>query len=120
MPRIVDAHSFEPEYLRPYLRAAQLPELNERIPKRPRVINLASMGRDPGNYGGDIRILIGSQKDIRLMTIYGYSRLVGYNEKLELVPDILESAEVIEDRIYTFKIRDGHRWSDGSYLTSED
>ncbi|MDI7861664.1 ABC transporter substrate-binding protein [Rhizobiaceae bacterium n13] len=120
MPRIVEAHSFEPEYLRPYLRAAQLPELNERIPKRPRVINLASMGRDPGNYGGDMRILIGSQKDIRLMTIYGYSRLVGYNEKLELMPDILDRAEVIEDRIYTFKIRDGHRWSDGSYLTSED
>ncbi len=27
---------------------------------------------------------IGGQKDIRLMTIYGYARLVGYDEKLEL------------------------------------
>ena len=120
LPPIARAGSFEPEYLRPYLRAAQMPELSERLPKKPRVVNLTAMGRTPGGYGGSLRILIGSQKDIRLMTIYGYSRLVGYDGKLALQPDILESVENIDDRIFTFKIRDGHRWSDGSYLTSED
>ncbi|CAN7400436.1 ABC transporter substrate-binding protein [Pararhizobium sp. LjRoot255] len=110
----------EPAYLRPHLRAQTLPVLSERIPKNPRRVNLAAMGREPGKYGGTVRMLIGSQKDIRLMTINGYSRLVGYDENLQFQPDILESFDVQEGRIFTFKIRDGHRWSNGSYLTSED
>ena len=65
-------------------------------PRRPRVVNLAAMGRQPGQYGGTVRMLIGGQSDIRLMTIYGYARLVGYDEKLELQPDILESFDVGE------------------------
>ena len=60
-----------------------------------RVVNLVAMGRQPGQYGGVVRTLIGSQKDIRLMTIYGYARLVGYDEKLNLQPDILESFEAV-------------------------
>ncbi len=31
-----------------------------------------------------------------------------------------ESFTVEEDRIFTFKIREGHRWSDGNPFTSED
>ena len=88
--------------------------------KVPRVINIAAHGGVPGRHGGTIRMLIGSQKDIRLMTIYGYARLVGYNEKLEFEPDILESFEIGEERIFTFRLRDGHKWSDGSPLTTED
>ncbi len=110
----------EPAFLRPYLRAQTLPVLRERIPKNPRRVNLAAMGREPGKYGGTARMLIGSQKDIRYMTINGYSRLVGYDENLQFQPDILESFDVQEGRIFTFKIRDGHRWSSGSYLTAED
>ncbi|WP_275784478.1 ABC transporter substrate-binding protein [Pararhizobium gei] len=110
----------EPDYLRPYLRAQTLPVLSDRIPKNPRRVNLAAMGREPGAYGGTARMVIGSQKDIRMMTINGYARLVGYDEHLNFQPDILESYEVQEGRIFTFRIRDGHRWSNGSYLTAED
>jgi ABC-type transport system substrate-binding protein len=39
--------------------------------------------------------------------------LVGYDEKLRDQADILESFEVENDRVFTFKIREGHRWSDG-------
>ena len=49
-------------------------------------------------------MLIGSQKDIRMMTINGYARLVGYTEDLQFQPDILESFDVQEGRIFTFKI----------------
>jgi peptide/nickel transport system substrate-binding protein len=52
--------------------------------------------------------------------VYGYSRLVGYNEKLEIVPDIVESFDVQEGRIYTFRLRKGHRWSNGQPFTAED
>lgn len=120
VPAAARAASLEPSFLQPRLDDKSLPVLAERLPKIPRVVNVAAMGREPGQYGGVVRTLIGSQKDIRLMTIYGYARLVGYDEKLSMQPDILESFEVVEDRVFTFKIREDHKWSDGSLLTAED
>ncbi len=73
-----------------------------------------------GRYGGTIRTIIGSAKDIRFMTIYGYARLVGYDEKLTLQPDILEAFQEENDTVFTFPVREGHRWSDGSLLTVDD
>ena len=35
------------------------------------------------------------------MTVYGYARLVGYDETLKLEADVLESYETVEDRIFT-------------------
>ena len=102
------------------LASGELPPVSQRLPKIPRVVNLAAMGRELGQYGGDVRVLIGGQKDIRLMTIYGYARLVGFDEKLVLQPDILERCDSVEDRVFTLKIREGHKWSDGSLFTSED
>ena len=110
----------EPPFLRGRLQAAALPGIADRLPKKPRVIDLAAMGRRPGAYGGEVRVLVGSQRDTRLMTINGYSRLVGYDEKLDLHPDILESFTAENDRVFTFKLREGHRWSNGDALTSED
>jgi len=46
--------------------------------------------------------------------------LVGYNTDLEPVPDILESFEVEDERVFTFQLRKGHRWSDGAPFTTED
>jgi peptide/nickel transport system substrate-binding protein len=110
----------EPKVFADRILAGSLDPIDKRLPRHPRVINLGAMGRKPGVYGGTVRSIIGSAKDIRLMTINGYARLVGYDEKLALQPDILESFESIEDRVFTFNIREGHRWSDGSFLTSED
>lgn len=89
-------------------------------PEQPRVISLSGMGRMPGRRGGTIRMLIGGQRDIRFMPIIGYARLIGYDTDLNLQPDILESFDTFEDRIFTFRIRKGHRWSDGSEFTTED
>lgn len=102
------------------VKAGKLPPVAERVPKAPRVIDLAALGREPGRHGGTMRMLMGDSKDIRMMVVYGYSRLVGFNEKLELVADILESFEVQEDRVFTFKLRPGHKWSDGQPFTAED
>lgn len=91
-----------------------------RLPQVPRVIDLPAMGRQTGRPGGSIRTLVSGQRDIRFMTINGYSRLVGYDASLTLQADVLESYETVEDRIFTFKLRPGHRWSDGSALSAED
>lgn len=120
MPLPVSADDLEPEFLRPRLLAGEIPTLAQRLPTVPKIVRLAEMQRLPGRHGGDIRMLIGGQRDIRLMTIYGYARLMGFDEKLRLHADILESFESVEDRIYTFRIRAGHKWSDGTLLTSED
>jgi peptide/nickel transport system substrate-binding protein len=110
----------EPPYFKTLIEGGSLPPLAERLPQVPKVVNLAAKGLQLGRYGGSVRMLIGGQRDIRLMTIYGYARLVGYDESLNFQPDILESFNIVESRIFTFKIRPGHKWSDGSPLTAED
>jgi peptide/nickel transport system substrate-binding protein len=75
---------------------------------------------EPGKAGGEIEMLLGRAKDIRLLGVYGYSRLVGYNEKLEIVPDILRHFEVKDGREFTLYLRRGHKWSDGHPFTAED
>ncbi len=34
------------------------------------------MGREPGQHGGTITMLMGSGKDVRIMVYYGYARLL--------------------------------------------
>ena len=95
-------------------------ETAARLPRDPRIIDLPSLGRSTGKAGGSIRQLISGQRDIRFMTINGYARLIGYDMNLNLQPDILRACDVVEDRIFTFHLRAGHRWSDGSPFTTAD
>jgi peptide/nickel transport system substrate-binding protein len=120
VPGAAVAEELETPFFAGQIAEGKLPPLAQRLPQVPRIVRMADLGRVPGKSGGEIRTLIGSQKDIRLMTIYGYTRLVGFDEKLRLQADVLESFEAQEDRIFTFRIRPGHKWSDGSPLTSED
>jgi len=97
----------------------ELKPVDARIPEQPRVVTFEGEF-EAGRHGGQLRMLMGKQKDIRQLVIYGYARLVGYTTDLELQPDILESVEVVENRIFTLHLRKGHRWSDGQPFTSED
>jgi peptide/nickel transport system substrate-binding protein len=74
----------------------------------------------PGQPGGELRMLIGSSRDTRLLVVYGYARLVGYNRELELVPDLAKAVDTADGRSFTIHLREGHRWSDGAPFTSED
>uniref|UniRef100_UPI002FCB99B6 ABC transporter substrate-binding protein n=1 Tax=Bosea sp. (in: a-proteobacteria) TaxID=1871050 RepID=UPI002FCB99B6 len=100
--------------------SGQLPPVEKRLPEKPRVVDVAAMGREPGRHGGTMRMLMGDQRDIRMMTVYGYTRLVVYDDNLDLMPDLLEAVEVDEGRIFTLRLRPGHRWSDGHPFTAED
>ncbi len=100
--------------------AGKLPPLAERLPRHPLVVDYASENKELGKYGGSIHTLMGSAKDIGQITVYTYARLVGYDHEFNLAPDILESFDVVEGRQFTFKIREGHKWSDGHLFTSED
>jgi peptide/nickel transport system substrate-binding protein len=106
--------------LRAQVGQGKLPPVAQRAPEHPLVVDLKAQGKEPGRPGGTLRILMSAAKDTRLMVAYGYARLVVFNEKLEIVPDIIESFEVDGGRVFTFHLRKGMRWSDGEPFTSAD
>ncbi|MGI9417796.1 MAG: ABC transporter substrate-binding protein [Geminicoccaceae bacterium] len=90
-------------------------------PSEPSVVTFdAAQGQMIGKPGGELSTLVGKAKDTRLIVVYGYARLVGYDLDFALQPDIVKSVEVEEGRIFTLRLREGHRWSDGEPFTSED
>ena len=88
-------------------------------PTTPLIPDLAARGRRLGKAGGTVRTLIAKARDVRYLSVYGYTRLVGYDADLALQADVLEKYTVEGGR-FTFTLRDGHRWSDGHPFTSED
>ena len=109
-----------PPYLAASVAAGELPPVQERVPDPPAVAALDAEWQSPGEHGGTLTMLMGRQKDIRMMMVYGYARLVGYNPDLELVTDIVERIEVVDRKSFTFYLRKNHKWSDGRPFTAED
>lgn len=106
----------EPPLLAARVASGTLPPLTQRLPEHPLVVKT-----DPDAvYGGDLRMLIGTPKDLKLAFVYGYTRLVRYDRDYQIVPDIVERVDVAEGRRFTFRLRRGHRWSDGVPFTSAD
>ncbi len=102
------------------VKSGALPPVEKRIPQQPWVVKEFAGGDGPGQQGGQINTLIASARDTRLMTVYSYTRLIVYDDKFKLKPDILESYEEKDGREFTFRLRAGHKWSDGQPFTTED
>jgi peptide/nickel transport system substrate-binding protein len=98
----------------------ELPPVAERIPATSLVVDPSADGGEVGEHGGEIVTLVPRARDIRYISTYGYTRLIGYDEKLQLKADLLERFDVEDERIFTFTLRQGHRWSDGHPFTTED
>ena len=114
------AEPIEPGFFRDAVAQGALPPVAERIPRSPSIVSFADGAGKPGRHGGDLNMLIGRAKDVRLMVVYGYARLVAYDRTFALRSDILDSYAVERGRIFTFRLRPGHKWSDGQPFTSED
>ena len=55
------------------------------------------------------------------MIIHAFEGLLKFDKDNNVVPGVAESYEVSDDGLtWTFKLRDGLKWSDGSDLTAED
>ncbi|HXP04012.1 MAG TPA: ABC transporter substrate-binding protein [Stellaceae bacterium] len=106
----------ETPYFVDAVTSGKLPPVNQRLPAEPALAELERLGRP----GGDLRMLMSSAKDSRMMVVYGYARLVAYTPGLAIVPDMLLSVDVQEGRVFTLRLRPGHKWSDGQPFTSED
>ncbi len=110
----------ETPYFEADVAAGKLPPVADRLPKVPRIIDLKALGRDIGEPGGTWRMLMGDQRDLRMMTVYSYTRLMVFDDKLKLVPDLLQSLDNQDDKVFTLHLREGHKWSDGEPFTAED
>lgn len=102
------------------VKSGALPPVDKRVPEQPWVVKYFAGGDGPGQQGGQLNMLVASARDTRLMTIFSYTRLIIYDDKFKLKPDILESYEEKDGREFTFKLRAGHKWSDGHPFTTED
>jgi peptide/nickel transport system substrate-binding protein len=102
--------------LAPEVASGALPPVSSRVPREPALAELETIGRP----GGELRMLMASPKDTRMMVVYGYARLVAYTPALAIVPDMLEGVDVEGERVFTLHLRPGHKWSDGQPFTAED
>ena len=117
------AHAFSPvetPLFADKVAEGALPPVSERAPREPLIVDLEGKGRQIGRQGGTIRTLISKGKNIRYIVVWGYARLVGFDENYQLQADLLESYEVDDDRVFTLHLREGHKWSDGHPFTTED
>ena len=105
--------------LKAKVEAGELAPIEERLPSNPHIVGETEL-RGLGKQGGKMRMLVGRAKDTRLLVVYGYARIVCYNESFELEADIAEKVEVEDGRIFTITLREGHKWSDGQPFTTED
>jgi peptide/nickel transport system substrate-binding protein len=110
----------ETEMLKADVSAGKLPPLGQRLPSTPLISEYDKHILKAGKQGGTLKLLIARARDVRMLYVYGYARLVAYDRDLKIVPDILESIEVEDNKVFTLKLRKGHRWSDGHPFSSED
>ena len=110
----------EPPSLADDVRDGKLPPLAQRLPREPATQKPLRADWTPGRYGGELRTLLAKDRDIRMFVVYGYSRLVGYDESLQLQPDVLLRVDNVGNRVFTLYLRPGHRWSDGQPFTTAD
>tara|TARA_B100000315_G_C14571077_1_gene585552 strand:- start:874 stop:2712 length:1839 start_codon:yes stop_codon:yes gene_type:complete len=108
----------------PFLSSAvaqgKLPSVKNRLPVGPLVMLFDQPDQLVGRHGGVLNILMARPKDVRLMVVYGYARLMKFDRNLNLAVDILKNVEVKSGRIFTLHIRPQHKWSDGAPFTAED
>jgi peptide/nickel transport system substrate-binding protein len=100
--------------------AGSLPPLEERLPATPKIVTPVE---GPGQYGGTWRMgLLGGQDNALLTRTISYEHLVRWTpDWTDIEPNVAESYEVNEDATeFTFKLREGMKWSDGEPFTADD
>ncbi|MCB0159988.1 MAG: ABC transporter substrate-binding protein, partial [Caldilineaceae bacterium] len=116
----VDTDAKEAPMLAELVAAGELPALEERIPANPMVVEPAE---SLGQYGGTWRMgLRGGQDNALLTRTIAYEHLVRWTpDWTDIVPNVAESYEASPDATtFTFKLRDGMKWSDGEPYTADD
>lgn len=100
--------------------AGSLPAVEERLPSEPMVLDTLD---SIGEYGGTLRrAILGGGDQHNIVRLISNENLVRWSADWStLHPNIAESYEVSEDATtFTFKLREGMKWSDGAPFTADD
>lgn len=114
------ASAGESPMLEALVSSGELPALAERIPANPLVVTPVDR---VGDYGGNWHsALMGGSDDGWILRTLSYENLMRWSpDWTEVIPNIAESVEVNDDATeFTFKLREGMRWSDGAPFTADD
>ncbi|MAF12252.1 hypothetical protein CMK11_17540 [Candidatus Poribacteria bacterium] len=100
--------------------AGQLPPVAERLPSDPLMVTPPHQN---GPYGGTWTRFATGPQDVGIVEArFAYDGLVRWDAMArEAIPNLAVSWEVADGgRTYTFRLREGVRWSDGSPFTTDD
>lgn len=117
---LVVAQYQEAPMLTEQVEAGNLPAVEERLPANPLVVEVVE---EIGDYGGTWNTgLLGGGDFGWFQRTIAYENLVRWNpDWTGVVPNIAESFEVNDNATeYTFKLREGMKWSDGAPFTADD
>jgi peptide/nickel transport system substrate-binding protein len=102
------------------VKDGKLPPVEQRVPKNP--IVLAPVEK-VGKWGGTWRMgLVGGQDTAWLVRTLGNEHLVRWDPTWsQVIPNVAETFQASPDaKEYTFKLREGIKWSDGQPYTADD
>ncbi|MDQ8023083.1 MAG: ABC transporter substrate-binding protein [Moraxellaceae bacterium] len=119
MPAMAQTFSEAPE-LAALVKEKKLPPVAQRLPEKPQVITPLERS---GKYGGTLRnALRGNGDQNAILRVVGNQGLVRWSMDFNKVePNVAESWTLSPDGSeYTFKLRKGMKWSDGSPFTADD
>ena len=110
----------EPPTLAKLVEEGKLPPVEERLPDEPVVIVPVE---EVGEYGGTWRsACLGIADSMHLVRNVGYEGLVRWDARMsEVVPNLAKDwTATDEGKTFTFSLREGVKWSDGSPFTADD
>ncbi|APU16447.1 MULTISPECIES: ABC transporter substrate-binding protein [Actinoalloteichus] len=114
-----DPDALESPLLAERVAAGELPPLTERLPVNPLVVE---PWESTGRFGGTIRRAQTDALDNGILQAFAGVGLLEWNKAADASqPSLAETFEKSDDnRVYTFVLREGLRWSDGEPFTSAD
>lgn len=117
VPAATSAFSEAP-MLADMVKAGKIPAVDQRVPKSPVVLDSID---GPGKFGGTLRRGFKGVSDRWGPNKVQEEGLTWYNTDFSVRANIAESWEVSPDaKTWTFHLREGMKWSDGSDFTTDD
>ncbi len=102
------------------VKDGKLPPVDQRLPKSPFVVQPVER---VGKYGGTWRTaLLGGADTVWFTRTIAYEHLVRWDPAWEqIIPNVAEKFEASPDaKAFTFRLREGLKWSDGQPYTADD